>query len=468
MIYEKLYYLRRLLSMLDLCLAIFAFAIAIDLYIVIREDMYESIFLHYYLLLIILPTLFVCLHMIGAYKKFKFLSALEITLIIVKVLAVTFLVLSTSIFTFKLEFASRGIMIMFFLNYSALFISSRLFLIWWYFKKTVEREENYLQVLIIGSGPRAEFLTEKLKEESEWGVKIVGYLDPDESRKDTAVCDGKVIGTVNDISAILKDRVVDEVIMALPRKLIDDAEEIARNCEQEGVILSMMADIYDYQATRVSLTHLGILPLLCFQSVAQNELILIVKRMFDIIAITLSVPILVPIFAITALMIKLDSKGPVFFVQKRVGLNKRVFPMLKFRSMCADAEIKQQELEHLNEAQGPMFKIKNDPRITKVGSFIRKTSIDELPQLLNVLRGHMSLVGPRPLPMRDVELLDEAVQRKRFCVMPGITGLWQISERSNLDFDEWIELDLAYIYTWSFSLDIKILMKTILVIFKGR
>jgi lipopolysaccharide/colanic/teichoic acid biosynthesis glycosyltransferase len=159
--------------------------------------------------------------------------------------------------------------------------------------------------------------------------------------------------------------------------------------------------------------------------------------------------------------VKLDSPGEIFFVQQRVGLRKRLFPMIKFRSMYRDAEERLKEIEHLNEAEGPIFKMTNDPRVTRVGRFIRKTSIDELPQLFNVLMGHMSLVGPRPMSIRDVDLFDKGIQRKRFSVKPGITCIWQISGRSNLPFEKWLELDLEYIENWNLWLDTKILFKTI-------
>jgi lipopolysaccharide/colanic/teichoic acid biosynthesis glycosyltransferase len=175
-------------------------------------------------------------------------------------------------------------------------------------------------------------------------------------------------------------------------------------------------------------------------------------------------PFFLPIFGLIAIWIKLDDGGPVFFVQERVGLKKRLFPMFKFRTMRVDAEAMLKDIEHLNEAEGPNFKIANDPRITRAGRFLRHTSLDELPQLINILRGEMSLVGPRPMSIRDVNLFDKGIQRKRFSVKPGITCIWQISGRSNLPFHKWLELDLEYIDTWSLSLDLLILLKTIPVV----
>jgi exopolysaccharide biosynthesis polyprenyl glycosylphosphotransferase len=194
---------------------------------------------------------------------------------------------------------------------------------------------------------------------------------------------------------------------------------------------------------------------------------MVCKRLLDIFVSSLVLIALSPLFLVVALLIKLDSIGPVFFVQERVGLSKRRFRMYKFRTMVVNAEQKQSELERVNEAVGPVFKIKNDPRVTRVGRFLRKRSIDELPQLLNVLKGDMSLVGPRPLDLRDYYGLDEDWLRRRFSVPPGITGLWQVNGRSSVPFQEWMELDLRYIDHWSFWLDVKVIAKTIPAVLKG-
>jgi exopolysaccharide biosynthesis polyprenyl glycosylphosphotransferase len=193
----------------------------------------------------------------------------------------------------------------------------------------------------------------------------------------------------------------------------------------------------------------------------------VVKRVMDVVISAVALIILAPLFLITAIVIRWDSQGPVFFVQERVGLNKRRFRLYKLRTMMADAEEKQREIEHLNEASGAVFKIRDDPRLTPVGKFLRKASIDELPQLFNVLKGDMSLVGPRPLPVRDYQRFDQDWQRRRFSVRPGITCLWQINGRSSTPFEKWMELDMEYIDHWSLGLDLKILAKTIPAILKG-
>jgi exopolysaccharide biosynthesis polyprenyl glycosylphosphotransferase len=194
---------------------------------------------------------------------------------------------------------------------------------------------------------------------------------------------------------------------------------------------------------------------------------LLSKRIIDIAVSSILLTLFSPLFLVVALLIKFSSPGPVFFIQERVGLNKRRFRLYKFRTMVSDAEQRQAELEDLNEVRGPVFKIKNDPRITPIGKFLRKTSMDELPQLFNVLKGDMSLVGPRPLPVRDYNGFDEDWHRRRFSVRPGITCLWQINGRSNIHFEDWMKLDMEYIDNWSLWLDLKIILQTVPAVLKG-
>ncbi len=308
----------------------------------------------------------------------------------------------------------------------------------------------------------------QLKKQIVWGVEVVGFIDPDPHCLGLMVDGIPVIGTVESIGNCLKDNVVDEVVVAIPRSLLSDAEPIVRACEEEGIRLRFMADLFNVQVARVSLLQIGHIPLLTMEPVAQDSQQLFAKRIFDLVLTILSLPFLVPLFLLITIAIKLDSPGPAFFVQERVGLRKHTFPMFKFRSMYVGAEEKLKELEHLNEVEGPIFKMNEDPRVTRVGKFIRKTSLDELPQLINVIRGEMSLVGPRPMSIRDVDLFERGVQRKRFSVQPGITCLWQISGRSDLPFEKWLELDLEYIDNWSFYLDVKILAKTIPAVISSK
>ncbi len=364
------------------------------------------------------------------------------------------------LFFLQIEYVSRLVIFFFaFIEFFALLIVRYYEII--RFKRMVESGEKALRILIVGSKIRAIELLKALKEQIVLGVEVVGFVDPDPSLVGKKVEGISIIGTVDNIHECLKNNVIDEVVIAISRSLITDAEPIVQACEEEGIKLRFMADIFNVHVARVSLSAVKDIPLLTMEPVSQDPKQLFIKRLFDLVLTVAALPLLLPIFLVVAIAIKLESKGPVFFVQNRVGLRKHEFPMFKFRSMYEDAEERMKEIEHLNEADGPIFKMENDPRVTRVGKFIRRTSIDELPQLINVLRGEMSLVGPRPMSIRDVDLFDKGIQRKRFSVQPGLTCIWQVSGRSNLTFEEWLELDLEYINTWSFGLDIKLLFKTI-------
>jgi exopolysaccharide biosynthesis polyprenyl glycosylphosphotransferase len=376
-------------------------------------------------------------------------------------------VLLAIVFFLKIPYVSRFVLFLFaFLEFCMLMISRAINIA--YFKRQVKSGKKVINILIIGSRGRAQELVMALQEKIAWGVNIVGFIDPDPLRIGAKVMGIPVIGNIENTHECLKNNVIDEVIIAIPRSLLDDAEPIVMACEEEGIRLRFMADIFNVQVARISLSEIKGIPLLTMEPVAQDPQQLLAKRVFDLTCTLLAVPFLIPVFIFVAFIIKIDSPGPIFFIQPRVGMRKHVFPMFKFRSMYIDAEEQLKEIEHLNEAEGPIFKIKNDPRVTWVGRLLRKTSIDELPQLINVLRGEMSLVGPRPMSLRDVDLFERGTQRKRFSVQPGLTCIWQISGRSNLPFEKWLELDLEYIENWSFWLDLEILFKTIPAVIKSK
>jgi exopolysaccharide biosynthesis polyprenyl glycosylphosphotransferase len=251
------------------------------------------------------------------------------------------------------------------------------------------------------------------------------------------------------------------VVIALPIKsCYADIHDAIRTCERVGVDCHYLADLFDLSRAAPRFGPSRPRPMVTLKVVPDGYRFLL-KRAIDVVGGAVSLLILAPLFVAIAIAIKLTSRGPVFFVQDRFGFKRRRFRMLKFRSMVANAPALQAELEAQNEATGPLFKIRNDPRVTPLGRFLRRTSLDELPQLINVLLGDMSLVGPRPMPMRDVGRFAESSLMRRFSVKPGITGLWQISGRSDLPFDKWIDLDLEYIDEWSFGLELRILWRTI-------
>lgn len=249
----------------------------------------------------------------------------------------------------------------------------------------------------------------------------------------------------------------------------DRIRRIADQCQELGILCRVPSNWFELQVARTAAFELAGEPVLTIFSGSRKQLDhLWAKRVMDLVFAVCALAILVPLFVVIGLLIKVSSPGPVFFRQERVGYNRRRFSIIKFRTMVADAENLQKELEAFNEADGPTFKIQNDPRITSIGRWLRRTSLDETPQLINVLRGDMSLVGPRPLPLRDVAGMDERWQKRRFSMRPGLTCLWQIYGRNQVRFYDWMRLDLQYIDQWSVLLDIKILLKTLPVLIKAN
>jgi exopolysaccharide biosynthesis polyprenyl glycosylphosphotransferase len=273
---------------------------------------------------------------------------------------------------------------------------------------------------------------------------------------------------VEQLSSVIANQPVDEVLVALPMdKYGLLIETIVRQCEEQGIIVRVRTEMSRLQVARSYVDDLEGVPVMTIQSGPPDSWQLFMKRVIDIVGSAAFLLALAPLFAVLAWLIRMDSAGPVFFTQERIGFNKRPFRLIKFRTMVDGADYQQSKLEHLNEVAGPVFKIKSDPRITRLGKFLRRFSIDELPQLVNVLKGDMSLVGPRPLPLRDFDRFDTQWHKRRLSVKPGMTCLWQVNGRSEIDFNHWVQMDLEYIDNWSLGLDMKILLKTIPAILKG-
>ena len=330
---------------------------------------------------------------------------------------------------------------------------------------------NVRHVLLVGANERTFRLVDTIFHHARFGYTIIGILEDEPARlHHLKQWERQVphLGGFHDLDRLLNERVVDEVHICLPvRSCYELIQSMAHYCVSLGVSVRMVADLFPLRIATSKMHRIENVPMLSLSTVPENPLPLAFKRLIDVLGAAFLLVMLSPVFLLAAIAIKLDSPGPVFFRQERVGLNQRRFRMIKFRSMVADAEARKKDLEHLNEADGPVFKIRNDPRVTRVGRFLRRTSIDELPQLLNVLAGEMSLVGPRPLPPNEIER-HSWDQRRRLSVKPGMTGLWQVSGRSDLPFKEWLELDLAYIDSWSLFLDFVILLKTFRAVFRGQ
>ena len=331
------------------------------------------------------------------------------------------------------------------------------------------RGRNLRHILIVGTNPRAIELAKALQSDTVLGYRILGFVDHDWPGLANFRKTGfKLVCNFNRLAAYLRDNVVDEVVITLPfSTYYSEASRIVALCEELGVITHFLSNLFDLHVARASAKRVDYDSLVTLHAGAMRGWPLVVKRLIDITISALCIILLAPVFIATAILIKLTSTGDIFFVQKRVGLNKRLISVHKFRTMVKDAEAKLAQIEHLNEVSGPVFKIKNDPRITPLGRFLRKTSIDELPQLFDVLKGDMSLVGPRPLPVRDYRGFDKDWQRRRFSIRPGITCLWQICGRSSVSFERWMELDMEYIDQWSVWLDLQILIRTIPAVLKG-
>ncbi len=321
------------------------------------------------------------------------------------------------------------------------------------------------QVVLIGSGPRAAELYGQLVADADRANHVIGFVD---SAPHTMLTRMGVmhLGGIQDLEQILMHRVVDDVLIGLPVKShYDEIRQSLAACAWVGVPASYSADLFGRATLNPDQpTHAA--PVMSMSATPSREL-LAVKRLMDVLGALGLLVALSPLMLAVATAVKLSSPGPVLFTQYRYGHMKRLFRMYKFRTMSVGAEALQDQLENNNEASGPVFKIRNDPRITPFGRFLRKRSLDELPQIWNVLMGDMSLVGPRPLPIRDVGKFDEPRLMRRFSMRPGLTCLWQISGRSNLGFDHWIVLDLEYIDRWSIGLDLAILFRTVPAVLRG-
>lgn len=364
-------------------------------------------------------------------------------------------------FWLKLEFLSRSFVFIFAAVQFAALLAGRL-VIMEVIKRTKRVDDH--RVLVVGCGEHAVAFARSLKERSSWNNRFLGHICVPGEREDEQA--GPILGHVESIAKILDTEVVDEVVFAVPGRSPEDFEGALRACDERGVDVLMTMPPSVPASGRMEIANVtGFnMPMLGLSRTPTGEMRLVLKRLIDILGATLGILLVSPVLLLTAIAIKIDDPGPVLFKQVRSGRNGRRFVMLKFRSMCVDAEKKQKELMHLNEMAGPVFKIRHDPRITRVGRFIRKTSIDELPQLFNVFIGHMSLVGPRP-PLPSEVAQYEPWQRRRLSVRPGITGMWQVSGRNEIDdFDQWMQLDLKYIDSWSLWLDLKILFKTVPVV----
>ncbi len=328
-----------------------------------------------------------------------------------------------------------------------------------------ERGQDTRNVLIVGTGPEAHALRHHLESIRHLGYTFKGFIEFPGNTPRSMSSSGDVVGTLETLFQHARKQFVDEIFFTTPceRGIVQDVLEKAR---MHGVDLRVVPDMYDGLAWNSPIEYIGQFPTIPLHCGHVPELGLLLKRTLDIVFSSLLLLTISPFLIVIAIAIKLGSKGPVFYTSDRIGKKGRVFRCFKFRTMVIDAEKRRAEMMHMNERDGVLFKITNDPRITRVGRFLRKYSLDELPQFLNVLRGDMSVVGPRP-PIASEVMEYKLSHLRRLDVTPGITGLWQVQGRQDPSFDSYVSLDVTYIDNWSIWLDVKIIVRTVGVVFSG-
>jgi exopolysaccharide biosynthesis polyprenyl glycosylphosphotransferase len=431
---------------LDLVLTAISFLLAYyvrDLFEVAGHRLMD-ITIYLWILAIILPTWAIVLPVFRVYSEPSRPISHQI-LQLSKGIAFAWIVMAAALSFSGRDETNRFIVLFTFgINY-LLLVSYRLVL----FRLNKYGAADVRHVAVVGHGKATDELARRIEEHREWGVRLTGVFEP------------------QTIRPIIEGGGVDEVIIVADRETLNDFTETFVLCEELGVTTRVVLNFFPHSIARIELHELEGYPLLTFSTTPTNEALMFIRRVMGVVLTVILAPIMLAVMGVAALAIKLTSPGPVFFKQERCGLNGRLFTMYKLRSMVDNAEQLRCELEPLNEMDGPVFKSSRDPRVTPVGKFIRRFSIDEFPQIYNVLRGEMSLVGPRPPLPQEVSKY-ERWQRRRLIMKPGITCLWQISGRNEVSFEDWMKLDLTYIDNWSLLLDLKILLKTVPIVLLGR
>ena len=384
---------------------------------------------------------------------------------VVRAVALGVLVVASAGYLFRLEFVSRPFLLLFGATSAVALILARV----------AERRTRWGRrlfqapervVVVVGCDDDAVALARRIAAHRDWGFTVRGLVDADGCGR-AEVGGLPVLAAVDGLPALLAAEVIDEVVLAVAPRQLGEQEDLLLRCQELGVRVRVALKPFAHLQPRLEVERFDGVPLLTFATMPTATLALFVKRVFDVVVAVLGLVVLLPLWLLIALAIRLSSAGPVLFRQVRCGLRGRRFVLLKFRTMVADAVQRRAEVDHLNVMDGPVFKAPDDPRVTGLGRWLRRSSLDELPQLVNVLRGDMSLVGPRP-PLPDEVARYQPWQRRRLAMKPGLTCLWQVSGRSALDFATWMELDLAYIDSWSLWLDLRILARTVPAVLRGH
>ena len=406
-----------------------------------------------WLFLIVFPGAPLVLESVRFYRRPLFGTRLETAWPLFKGCFIVAVGVILFLFLFRYTLA-RGVIVLFAaISFLLVFISEELMRM--FYRSRLGELQIKKRMLLLGSAEDRQRLRDEIKSKEIENIEIVGEVDLN-------------LSTIPGLVKLLHETSANGVIINARHTVFGEVEKAIQACEIEGVEAWLVADFFKTQVSNTSLDDFYGRPVLVFRSAPETSWQGVFKQILDLVLAFILVVLLLPIWILVPLAIRITSPGTVLFRQRRCGLNGQPFTMLKFRSMINDAEQRKQELAALNEMGGPVFKLANDPRITPVGRRLRKYSIDEFPQLFNVLRGEMSLVGPRPLPVDEVERFDDPAHRRRLSVKPGLTCLWQISGRNNVrDFKDWVRLDLEYIDNWSLWLDVKILWRTIPVVLSG-
>ena len=403
--------------------------------------------------LLLLFTAPITLNTQGFYSQSYWTSRKQVFWLITKATMIVTLGIILGIFALKIQL-TRSVIILFAIICIMLMLIKEE--IWQFIQnKRMGRPDSQKRLILLGSESENREMLERIGDGKNKNYRVMMEFNINRD-------------PINELVQNLHKHSANVVLINAGHTKFDLIEKVINACELEGVEVWLVADFFNTQIARTTVDDFQGVPLLVFQTTPAPSLQSLTKQMIDYIAAFTMILILSPLLLICALSVKLTSQGPIMFRQKRSGINGRPFTMFKFRSMNTNAEQRKHELEAMNEMSGPVFKVSSDPRITPIGKILRKYSLDELPQLINVLQGSMSLVGPRPLPEDETKRFEDLSHRRRLSVKPGLTCLWQISGRNEVkEFSDWVRLDLEYIDNWSLWLDIKILIRTIPVVFKG-
>jgi exopolysaccharide biosynthesis polyprenyl glycosylphosphotransferase len=444
---------------LDACLFALGFGLAYvlrsnpDVIVLLNLPPANEFNAYKWLYIILIPAAPLILEAQGFYNRPTLCSRRSTAWLLFKGCLITALVLILTSFFFRMVIARAVIILFGFVSFALVFAKEELVRL--FLQSKLAQNSFRRRFILIGTSEETALMRAELKVKSQETIEVLAELDLNKTPLEQLV-------------TMLHEHSVNGVILSAKHTYFEQVETVIRACEIEGVEAWLIAEFFKTQISRTSLDDFYGRPVLVFRTTPEASWQGVVKQLLDRIGAILLLVLFSPFFLVIGILIKIGSPGPVLFRQKRSGLNGQPFTIYKFRTMVTNAEQFQHELAAMNEMIGPVFKVSNDPRITPIGRFLRKSSLDELPQLLNVLRGEMSLVGPRPLPVDEVRRFNDLAHRRRLSVKPGITCLWQVSGRNNVsDFRDWVRLDLEYIDNWSLWLDFKILWRTVPVVLTG-